>query len=297
MAWPIQPMVRPRAKRASGVCSGRPRAPARATRPRSIVGCSSDQLAAGLGESLGQVDRRRSGAISAASVQQGRAAGIAVRIERMAEAGDLLAPAQAVGQRPAALPPPTRFAEQRLHPLRVAAVPRPLERREAGRDHVPGEAAAEATQRAVKAETLSSWSAARIRAAPIGARRLGGRARRPAAGAWRRSRAGSRPPAATPARNAGCARPVAATAAGRRSQAARSAAPASGRATWQRSTGVRPSWAGCQAGRAGGFSGKSLAASAGSPVQISAATSSTVGCGPARPRPARGSRAGRPRSA
>ena len=40
MAWPIQPMVRPRAKRASGVCSGRSRARARATRPRSIVGCS-----------------------------------------------------------------------------------------------------------------------------------------------------------------------------------------------------------------------------------------------------------------
>src|SRR3954453_13568416 len=103
-----------------------------------------------------------------------------------------------------------------------------------------GEALAEATQRAVKAETFSSWSAARISAAPIGPATSG----RPGAQPNWRSAAMELEeggyPAATPAMKRRMRAPVAATAAGRRSQAARSCAPARGTAIWQRSMGVNP---------------------------------------------------------
>jgi hypothetical protein len=95
-------------------------------------GMLADQLAAGFGQGQGALDGGGVGSGLGGDLQKGGAAGIAIGVERVATARDLLAPPEAVRQDAPGVAGRARLAEKRLDALRHSAMACSLESGKAG---------------------------------------------------------------------------------------------------------------------------------------------------------------------
>src|SRR6185312_11936203 len=98
----------------------------------------ADQIAAGFGEGQGAFDGGGAGGGLGGDLQEGGAAGIAVGVERVATAGDLLAALEAVRQDSPGVGGRSRLAEERFHALRHTAMAGALESGKARGDDIVG---------------------------------------------------------------------------------------------------------------------------------------------------------------
>ena len=160
MAWAIQPAQRATENRAKGASAGSFRASQPATRAKSTLRAAGGRLHRLLQRA--ELRRRRE------ALSRARRAGIAVRIEQVAEARRGL---HASRLAMACAGPSGRPRRRSVPTRRRPAVARAGQRRQPGQRAAASEAPVEAATRAAKAEAFSSWSATstrmrRIRSAP-----------------------------------------------------------------------------------------------------------------------------------
>ena len=166
MAWPIQPMVRPIAKSVSGAPAGSLSTRATAARAKSRLGRSASAEDAASATSRTNASSAGPRVPLAQLAEQHHRARIAGGIQGMPEPVDRLSPPQPGGD--GILQVAARGASRRASTPTRAPAPPCLVPSSAASPAITtayGLEPADATQRAVNEDTLSSWSAQRISAA------------------------------------------------------------------------------------------------------------------------------------